>query len=185
MMTAGTLPDRRASETALCRIPLVLTAIRSPACGMAITARSTPIRPRTSTAIPKRKGRAPQDHYATMTDAEIAALPVNTLAADDCVLFLWAVWPKLDVALAVIGAWGFTYKTCAFDWTKAHAGQIDMFRDDADVQIGMGDPELAPVPSRARRPPGAGRGGSAPVFARASSSRAASIRASRTQSIHA
>jgi N6-adenosine-specific RNA methylase IME4 len=40
--------------------------------------------------------------------------------------------------LDLIAAWGFTYKICGFDWTKADASQIDMFRDDADVQIGMG-----------------------------------------------
>jgi N6-adenosine-specific RNA methylase IME4 len=69
---------------------------------------------------------------------EIAALPVADLAAEDCVLFMWVCWPSLPEALRIIEAWGFTYKTCGFDWMKAHAGQIEMFRDDADVQVGMG-----------------------------------------------
>lgn len=65
------------------------------------------------------KDRAAENHYPTMTQAEIEALPVGDLAADDCALFLWAVWPQLPEALAVIEAWGFTYKTCAFVWAKS------------------------------------------------------------------
>lgn len=30
--------------------------------------------------------------YKTMRVADIAALPVQLMAADDCVLFLWMVW---------------------------------------------------------------------------------------------
>ena len=83
-------------------------------------------------------GRSAESHYSTMSMEEIAALPVADLAADDCVLFMWACWPSLPEALSIIEAWGFAYKTCGFDWMKAHAGQIEMFRDDADVQVGMG-----------------------------------------------
>jgi N6-adenosine-specific RNA methylase IME4 len=83
-------------------------------------------------------GRSAESHYSTMSMDEIAALPVADLAADDCVLFMWACWPSLPDALRIIEAWGFTYKTCGFDWMKAHAGQIEMFRVDGDVQVGMG-----------------------------------------------
>lgn len=81
---------------------------------------------------------SPSIHYDTMSAEAIRALPVADLAADDSCLFLWICWPLLSEALELITAWGFTYKTCAFSWTKAHAGQIEMFRDDADVQVGMG-----------------------------------------------
>jgi N6-adenosine-specific RNA methylase IME4 len=77
-------------------------------------------------------------HYQTMPIEEICALPVADLAADDCVLFLWVTWPTLLDALKLIEAWGFTYKTCGFDWMKAHAGQLEMFRDDATALMGMG-----------------------------------------------
>ena len=77
-------------------------------------------------------------HYETMPLEEICALPVAELAAPDCVLFMWACWPLLPEALKLIDAWGFTYKTCGFDWVKAHAKQIDLFRDDVDGQMGMG-----------------------------------------------
>ena len=61
------------------------------------------------------KGSPP---YPTMATRDICALPVGSLAAPDCALFLWAVYSHLPDALAVISAWGFTYKTCAFTWVK-------------------------------------------------------------------
>lgn len=57
-------------------------------------------------------------HYPTMTPDDIKALPVADIAAADCVLFLWATFPMLPEALAVIEAWGFAYKTAAFVWAK-------------------------------------------------------------------
>lgn len=80
--------------------------------------------------------RAPP--YPTLSKADIKALPVADLAADDCVLFLWVCWPNLLETLEVIDAWGFTYKTCAFSWMKADARQIEIWRGDVDVQIGTG-----------------------------------------------
>lgn len=56
--------------------------------------------------------------YPVMTDEDIYSLPVQTLAAPDCALFLWGTWPKLREALQTIECWGFTYKTMAFDWVK-------------------------------------------------------------------
>ena len=84
------------------------------------------------------RDRSPDRHYPTMTMDEICALDAAALAARDSVLFLWAVWPMLLQALALIEAWGFTYKACGFCWTKADASQLDMFRDDVDVAIGTG-----------------------------------------------
>jgi N6-adenosine-specific RNA methylase IME4 len=66
----------------------------------------------------KGKQRSAERHYDTMSLNQIKALPVGQLAADDCALLLWAVWPRLDDALDVIRAWGFEYKTCGFLWVK-------------------------------------------------------------------
>lgn len=65
-----------------------------------------------------RKRGVAEEYYNTMTDEEIAAVPVAELAADDCVLFLWTTWPKVPVALDVIKAWGFDYVS-GFPWVKA------------------------------------------------------------------
>lgn len=59
-------------------------------------------------------------HYDLMDDQELLALPVSSIAAKDAVLFMWVTWPRLPFALQVIEAWGFKYKTCAFDWFKVN-----------------------------------------------------------------
>lgn len=82
--------------------------------------------------------RAVQKHYQTMQIDEMSAMPVSGLCADDCCLFIWVCWPNLEDAFALVRAWGFEYKTCAFSWMKAHAGQIEMFQDDNAVQVGLG-----------------------------------------------
>lgn len=84
------------------------------------------------------KGRSPDRHYQTMPLKEMEAMDVAAVAADDCVLFMWATWPMLPQALQLIASWGFTYKTCAFDWMKADVRQADLFCDEVDVQIGGG-----------------------------------------------
>lgn len=56
-------------------------------------------------------------HYPAMPLADICAMPVAELAADDAVLFLWATSPMLEAGLAVVRAWGFKYKAC-FVWDK-------------------------------------------------------------------
>lgn len=58
--------------------------------------------------------------YPTMKTDDIAALPVQNIADKDCVLFLWATMPMLPDALKVMKAWGFKYKTCAFNWVKTN-----------------------------------------------------------------
>jgi hypothetical protein len=41
--------------------------------------------------------RAADNHYPTMTTADICALDVPSIAADDCALFLWATSPMVNV----------------------------------------------------------------------------------------
>ena len=59
-----------------------------------------------------------EKHYNTMTLQEIKNLPVWGVAEKDCVLFLWTTYPMLREALEVIDAWGFKYKSIAFQWIK-------------------------------------------------------------------
>jgi N6-adenosine-specific RNA methylase IME4 len=66
----------------------------------------------------KGKQRSAERYYDTMKLEEIKNLPVAKIAAKDCALFLWTVWPELPGALEVIEAWGFEYKTAAFVWVK-------------------------------------------------------------------
>ena len=56
--------------------------------------------------------------YDLMPAEDIYALPVNEIAATNSVLFLWTISTMLPVALKVIEAWGFKYKTVGFVWVK-------------------------------------------------------------------
>ena len=76
--------------------------------------------------------------YRIMEMTEIAALPVAKIAAEDCALFVWVVWPTLPEALEVIRAWGFNYKTCAFSWMKADVSTVNLFPDPVDAYMGLG-----------------------------------------------
>ena len=58
------------------------------------------------------------NHYPGMKIEDICSLPVGDICDDDCVLFFWATYPMLQEALQVIKAWGFTYKSIAFQWVK-------------------------------------------------------------------
>lgn len=75
----------------------------------------------------KGMGRSAEQHYSTMRLENIKALPVADLAAEDCVLFLWATFPMLKEALEVIDVWGFTYKTVAFTWVKENRKSPGLF----------------------------------------------------------
>lgn len=58
--------------------------------------------------------------YSTMSIEELRKLPVKDIADKDCVLFLWVTFPKLKEGMSLFEAWGFKYKTCAFNWAKTN-----------------------------------------------------------------
>lgn len=60
---------------------------------------------------------AAQRHYGTMTMAEIAAMPVADVAADDAVLWLWVVNPMLTRCIEIASSWGFEYRGL-LTWAK-------------------------------------------------------------------
>lgn len=86
-------------------------------------------------------GRSAESHYPTMPTADIATLPVGSLAAPDCALFMWATWPTIEDAFKLGKAWGFTYKTCAFLWAKMNKSAVDRWTnadDPANWFTGLG-----------------------------------------------
>jgi N6-adenosine-specific RNA methylase IME4 len=66
--------------------------------------------------------RAADNHYPTSTLEVIKARDVPSIAAKDCVLFLWATAPMLPHALAVMEAWGSDYKSQVM-WRKIRVGK--------------------------------------------------------------
>ena len=60
---------------------------------------------------------AADHHYALMDLSAICGMAVPAMCEPDAVLFLWVTAPLLPDGLAVMSAWGFTYKT-NFVWDK-------------------------------------------------------------------
>lgn len=77
----------------------------------------------------KGEGRNATAHYKCMKLSEIKALPVHQLAADDCLLWLWATNPMLPQAFEVMSSWGFKFST-AGTWVK------HMKSKDPEVPLG-------------------------------------------------
>jgi N6-adenosine-specific RNA methylase IME4 len=76
----------------------------------------------------KRCGRgAAVKHYPTMPLADIAALPVQQLAADHAQLHLWTTTAFLFDAFVILTAWGFTYQS-VFVWAKPQMGLGNYWR---------------------------------------------------------
>ncbi|WP_210526360.1 MT-A70 family methyltransferase [Rubellimicrobium arenae] len=69
------------------------------------------------TRAPAQDTRGPDRHYECLTLDAIKAMPIPHVVARSCWLWLWATNPMLPEALAVMAAWGFTFKT-AGHWAK-------------------------------------------------------------------
>lgn len=56
--------------------------------------------------------------YPTLKLKELKELNVASIAADDCLLFMWTTGPQIANGIELGRAWGFEYKTMAFVWDK-------------------------------------------------------------------
>lgn len=65
-----------------------------------------------------KEKKSAECHYRCMKKEDIQQLPIQNIAAEDCVLLLWVTFPCLEEGLELIKKWGFTYKTCGFTWVK-------------------------------------------------------------------
>ena len=54
--------------------------------------------------------------YPTVKLKQLKELDVNSIAADDCILFMWTTGPQMANSIELGEAWGFEYKTVAFVW---------------------------------------------------------------------
>lgn len=78
---------------------------------------SVNVRPRSASA-PEQVNRVAPPPYSCLSTRTLCQMPIASLCAPDCLLFLWTTYPMLPDALKVIAAWGFEYRTCAFTWVK-------------------------------------------------------------------
>ena len=54
----------------------------------------------------KRKWKPASHYYQTLSPKQLSALPIGSLAKEDCILFMWVVSPELDKCIEVGKAWG-------------------------------------------------------------------------------
>lgn len=98
----------------------------------------------------KTDNRQIENHYPTMALDEICELPVNDIATDDAVLFLWATSPKLAESMRVIESWKFTYRTCMV-WDKERIGMGYYARQQHELLL-IATRGSLPVPEPSNRP---------------------------------
>ena len=103
----------------------------------------------------KGTGRAAIAHYDVMDLDALKAMPVSDMAAKDCALFMWATDPMLPQALELMAAWGFAFKTVAFNWVKLKKGADAKRVKDDPFFTGLGywtraNPELCLLGTRGK-----------------------------------
>ena len=116
--------------------------------------------------------RAKVQHYDTMTEEELSALPVAEIVAADALLQMWILDTHLEQALRIGRAWGFTYKTLGLIWHKmspnglGYIGLGHWYRSGGEVSLlfTRGSPQrldrgvrqfiYSPVRDHSRKPEG-------------------------------
>jgi len=79
----------------------------------------------------KKDGRTrcgAENHYECLTNKQLCALPVQDIAEDNAVIFMWTTFPMLldkrnpghSPPGLVMQSWGFEYKTIGFVWVKTN-----------------------------------------------------------------
>lgn len=87
----------------------------------------------------KGKDKSAEQHYECMDLNWIKNLPIKKLADKDCILFIWVTFPLLKEGLDTIKAWGFEYKTCAFNWIKANkSANLSNLDVNKDIRMNLG-----------------------------------------------
>lgn len=90
--------------------------------------------------------RAAANHYATSALEQIKKRDVPSIAAEDCVLALWATVPMLTQALEVMETWGFDYRSHCV-WLKNRMSTGYWFRNTHELLlIGVKGNVPAPAP---------------------------------------
>ena len=76
--------------------------------------------------------------YQVMSSKSIMELPINNIADENCILFIWTTDYHLEKCINVINAWGFKYKTIGFVWAKKNkSGNQVCFMGAYTMKSGM------------------------------------------------
>ncbi|NZD50519.1 MT-A70 family methyltransferase [Rhizobium leguminosarum] len=71
--------------------------------------------------------------YDVMSLTDIKALPIDTVAAPNCLLFMWTVSHLQQPAFEVAAAWGFRPVSVAFVWDKGRMGMGYWTRQEVEI----------------------------------------------------
>jgi N6-adenosine-specific RNA methylase IME4 len=94
--------------------------------------------------------RAASNHYPVSSADIIASRAVPTIAADDCVLWLWTTNQHLRIAIDVMEAWGFVYAS-NYVWGKPSIGLGRWNRSKHEILlVGTKGKPVAPAPGTQR-----------------------------------
>lgn len=77
-----------------------------------------------------------EGHYPLMTMEQIAALPIQKLAARACAVLMWCTFPYLNDQIKLFKHWGFRYRTQFLTWVKLNPRGYDLPADDPSYQPG-------------------------------------------------
>jgi N6-adenosine-specific RNA methylase IME4 len=80
------------------------------------------------------KNRSPENHYSCEALEEIMKLPVQSIAADDAVLFLWTTVAFAGDSHEILKAWGFEYVT-QLVWVKNKTSLGFWFRNKHEILL--------------------------------------------------
>ena len=89
--------------------------------------------------------------YPTMLLGDIMKLPINEIAMENCILFLWCPNPKVGEAIDVVKAWGFDYRTNSV-WVKDRIGMGYYNRQQHEMLM-IAVKGNMPTPDPVNRPP--------------------------------
>ena len=99
---------------------------------------------------PISDSRRIENQYPTMSIDEICALDVQSISADDAILFLWVTTPMLEKGFRVLNAWGFEYRT-SMVWIKPSIGMGQWVRQRHELLL-IGVKGNIPTPKDGDKP---------------------------------
>jgi N6-adenosine-specific RNA methylase IME4 len=75
----------------------------------------------------KGEGRSPQHHYRCLTPEQLQTIPIASIAAPDCFLFLWVPLRSVFIVKPLMHAWGFVFSGAGFAWVKQNRSGVGFF----------------------------------------------------------
>ncbi len=71
--------------------------------------------------------RVVHSKYSTMQIEELENLQIKGISDENCILFLWVTFPRLEEGLRLIKNWGFKYCGLGFVWIKENKKSNSLF----------------------------------------------------------